>query len=191
MATWIYNTVFGSGPRSVQIVSSGSSQSASLLPAGPPPSYETAASRDSKQPVGSGSGSGSPLRRLPLELPTLGLLRKKRVILASASPRRRQLLQLVRIPLSRPTPTPFNHPSTIIANLSPHRGAAAGPAEHRDRTVDVHRGPRQVALHAVGVRVGDCDAEVPSRLHCRDRADGRGRAHAGARRRHGDLSRQR
>jgi len=105
MTTWLYNTVFGSGPQSVQIVSSGSSQSASLLPAGPPPTYETAASRDSKQPVG--SGSGSPIRRLPLELPALDLLRKKRVILASASPRRKQLLQLLDLPNIEIVPSTF------------------------------------------------------------------------------------
>jgi len=44
---------------------------------------------------------------LPLELPALDLLRKKRVILASASPRRKQLLQLLDLPNIEIVPSTF------------------------------------------------------------------------------------
>lgn len=58
---------------------------------GPPPSYETASKPVSPTPA------KSPLLRapLPLDLPVLSSLRGKRVILASASPRRKQLLAQV------------------------------------------------------------------------------------------------
>ncbi|KAI4610332.1 uncharacterized protein J4E92_007597 [Alternaria infectoria] len=67
-----------------------------LLPSDPPPSYEDA--RKSPIPQNK-SASGTPLaKRLPpgppppLNLPALNELRGSRVVLASASPRRRQLL---------------------------------------------------------------------------------------------------
>lgn len=57
------------------------------MPSDAPPSYETASTS---------SQSSAPVRRLrpppPLELPALNTLRGKRVILASASPRRKMLL---------------------------------------------------------------------------------------------------
>lgn len=60
-------------------------------PADPPPSYETAAAAAVAAP--SSPKPPPPLRApLPFELPLLSLLREKRVILASASPRRKQLL---------------------------------------------------------------------------------------------------
>ena len=66
-------------------------------PAEPPPSYETAA-----QPT---PPPKAPLLRtpLPLDLPLINSLRDKRVILASASPRRKQLLFQV---LEPPSPKP-------------------------------------------------------------------------------------
>ena len=59
----------------------------------PPPSYDLAA--HTSNPV---SFKLPPLPRppLPLELPVLNAIRGKRVILASASPRRKQLLAQVR-----------------------------------------------------------------------------------------------
>ncbi|KAI4953421.1 hypothetical protein J4E91_002268 [Alternaria rosae] len=67
-----------------------------LLPSDPPPSYEDA--RKSPIPQNK-SGSGAPLTKRPppgppppLSLPALNELRGSRVVLASASPRRRQLL---------------------------------------------------------------------------------------------------
>ena len=62
-----------------------------LLPSEPPPSYEAAAQPMSSAPV-------KPLLRvpLPLDLPVLNAIRGRRVILASASPRRKQLLAQVR-----------------------------------------------------------------------------------------------
>lgn len=65
-------------------------QGLSLAPSDDPPSYEAAAIPAQNPP---------PPRRLarppPLELPALLLLRNKRVILASASPRRKQLLSQI------------------------------------------------------------------------------------------------
>lgn len=62
-------------------------------PAEPPPSYETAA-----QPAAAKLPAPSRLP-LPLNLPLINTLRDRRVILASASPRRRQLLaQVVILP---------------------------------------------------------------------------------------------
>jgi septum formation protein len=64
------------------------------VPSEDPPSYE--ASSTSSGPSATPTRSPSGVRRLrpppPLELPALSLLRGKRVILASGSPRRRQLL---------------------------------------------------------------------------------------------------
>jgi hypothetical protein len=74
-----------------------------LLPSDPPPSYEDA--RKSPLPHNR-SPSGAPLAKRPppgppppLNLPALNELRGSRVVLASASPRRRQLLAQVRGPL--------------------------------------------------------------------------------------------
>jgi len=70
-------------------------------PKGNPPSYDNTAipphgelpvrSTHQRQP----SGRMLPRGPLPLELPVLNHLKDKRVILASASPRRRQILSLV------------------------------------------------------------------------------------------------
>ena len=66
--------------------------SAPRAPAEPPPTYETAA-----QPTAAIAPPPSRLP-LPLHLPLIDFLRAKRVILASASPRRRQLLAQVVLP---------------------------------------------------------------------------------------------
>ncbi|KAH8728362.1 Maf-like protein-domain-containing protein [Phaeosphaeriaceae sp. PMI808] len=68
----------------------------SSLPTDPPPPYEDAP-RDShahkRSPSGPGGGQRPPPRAPPpLDLASLNLLRRQRVVLASASPRRRQLL---------------------------------------------------------------------------------------------------
>lgn len=78
MASWLYNTLIGSGP--VQ------SEGKIRLPADLPPSYDP--STAPPKPAQRGP-------RPPLDLPALNLLRGKRVILASASPRRKQLLAQV------------------------------------------------------------------------------------------------
>ncbi|KAA8904544.1 Maf-like protein-domain-containing protein [Sphaerosporella brunnea] len=102
MASWLYNTVFGTGPKNVSVVSSGSSSSTSLLPSEPPPSYEASSSEKKKE-----QPPRQPLRREPLSLPALTLLRSKRVILASASPRRKQLLQNLHLPNLEIVPSSF------------------------------------------------------------------------------------
>ncbi|KAL7266100.1 hypothetical protein RUND412_011367 [Rhizina undulata] len=82
--SWLYNALLGSGPANVTVNSS-------RVPSNPPPPYEASG----------GDGGGKKPRpismapRRPLDLPSLNLLRGKRVILASASPRRRQLLSQI------------------------------------------------------------------------------------------------
>lgn len=82
------------------------------LPTEEPPSYETAFSTSTSAPV-------TPRRPLPppppLELPALLLLRNKRVILASASPRRRQLLSQIGLTNLEIIPSNFaeNLPKTL------------------------------------------------------------------------------
>ncbi|KAF6226475.1 hypothetical protein HO133_009341 [Letharia lupina] len=75
-------------------------------PAEPPPSYETAA-----QPP-------PPLRLpLPLDLPLINTLRDRRVILASASPRRKQLL--AQIGLTKLEIKPSTLPENLPKSLAP------------------------------------------------------------------------
>ena len=61
-----------------------------------PPSYDAAALEHGDLPVRK-APSGKPLPRgpFPLDVPALNQLRGKRVILASASPRRKQILSTV------------------------------------------------------------------------------------------------
>jgi septum formation protein len=62
-------------------------------PSQPPPSYEDAAAQHSALP--SRPPPGKLRAPLPLDIPVLNQLRGKRIILASASPRRKQLLAQV------------------------------------------------------------------------------------------------
>lgn len=102
----------------------------SSTPADPPPSYE---STSQPSPVASGGPAPSPrpiLRApLPLDLPVLNALRGKKIILASASPRRKQLLAQVgsRFPATEITLTSNSQigltnltiiPSTFAEDLS-------------------------------------------------------------------------
>ncbi len=75
------------------------------IPSGPPPDYSVATAGPS---IASRLRQSAPVRRgpLPLELPILTYLKGKRVILASASPRRKALLTQVRT--NRPAPLPTN-----------------------------------------------------------------------------------
>jgi hypothetical protein len=72
------------------------------IPTSPPPAYSTPQSTTEPN---SASGTPLPVRPrgprppLPLDLPALASLKGKRVVLASASPRRRQLLAQVTIPV--------------------------------------------------------------------------------------------
>ena len=62
----------------------------------PPPSYEDAALQHGALPARSpGAGKPIPKGPFPLDIPVLNLLKGKRVILASASPRRKQILSMV------------------------------------------------------------------------------------------------
>ncbi|KAG0651722.1 Maf [Hyphodiscus hymeniophilus] len=61
-----------------------------------PPSYEDAAIQHGALPVrAAGAGKAVPKGPFPIDIPVLNLLRGKRVILASASPRRKQILSML------------------------------------------------------------------------------------------------
>lgn len=84
-------------------------------PLDPPPSYETTASNPPKSPTTKG-----PLQRaalLPLDLPLLSSIQGRRIILASASPRRRQLL--AQIGISNLSVIPSTVPEAFSKTLSP------------------------------------------------------------------------
>jgi hypothetical protein len=81
--SWLYTALVGGS-------AAPADTSASLPPMDPPPSYETSESL----PTLAAKRMSRPLPP-PLDLPALNQIRGKRVILASASPRRRQLLSQV------------------------------------------------------------------------------------------------
>lgn len=62
------------------------------VPLEPPPDYEAAAEKSGGPPTGA-----RPRGPIPFKLPALEMLKGRRVILASASPRRKQLLAQVSI----------------------------------------------------------------------------------------------
>jgi hypothetical protein len=69
-----------------------------------PPAYEAAAIEHGPTRNGPPTPGSKPPPRgpFPLDIPVLNQLRGKRVILASASPRRKQILSTVHSPASRP-----------------------------------------------------------------------------------------
>lgn len=83
-------------------------------PVEPPPSYETTALMPANP---SASKALYPRLPLPLDLPILTSIRDRRVILASASPRRRQLL--AQIGLSNISVIPSTVPEAFPKTLSP------------------------------------------------------------------------
>ncbi|KAL9115785.1 MAG: hypothetical protein Q9227_000153 [Pyrenula ochraceoflavens] len=94
------------------------SEKQGLLPTDPPPSYEISSHTLSAPPR---SPSGPPKKIFPLHLPALDSLRTRRLILASTSPRRSQILSLLGLPtfeiipphfpedLSKTTLSPFEY----------------------------------------------------------------------------------
>ncbi|KAF2100596.1 septum formation protein [Rhizodiscina lignyota] len=90
-----------------------------ITPTDPPPSYDSAAQ---PSPVVAGAPAPSsrppgPRAPLPLELPVLTALRGRKVILASASPRRKQLL--AQIGLTNITISPSTFAEDLSKSLSP------------------------------------------------------------------------
>ncbi|KAI9719425.1 MAG: hypothetical protein M1812_003496 [Candelaria pacifica] len=85
-----------------------------LAPTEPPPSYEAASQ---PAPPAPGTSPKPPILRapLPLNLPSLNALRNQRVILASASPRRKVLLAQLGLPnvTINPSPLPENLPKSL------------------------------------------------------------------------------
>lgn len=84
-------------------------------PLEPPPSYETTASIPPKSPTTKGRLHRAPLPLL--DLPLLSSIQGRRIILASASPRRRQLL--AQIGLSNLSVIPSTVPEAFSKTLSP------------------------------------------------------------------------
>ncbi|KAI9705883.1 MAG: hypothetical protein M1836_005289 [Candelina mexicana] len=86
-----------------------------LAPTEPPPTYEDASQQPPPPPTG--TSPKQPILRapLPLSLPSLNALRSQRVILASASPRRKALLAQLGLPnvTISPCPLPENLPKTL------------------------------------------------------------------------------
>ncbi|KAL8911417.1 MAG: hypothetical protein Q9171_003407 [Xanthocarpia ochracea] len=84
------------------------------MPLEPPPSYETTASIPPRSPATKG-----PLQRAPLslDLPFLSSIQGRRIILASASPRRRQLL--AQVGFSNLSVIPSTVPEAFPKTLSP------------------------------------------------------------------------
>lgn len=89
-----------------------------LTPAEPPPSYESSSNPPTKNPP-SGSTSGAPPPRppQPLALPSISQLRNKRVVLASASPRRKQIIAYLGLQNVEIIPSTF--PEDLPKSLSP------------------------------------------------------------------------
>lgn len=89
-----------------------------------PPSYDETNAAPAPLPPRSKPPPQQPLLRppLPLEIPALAALRGKRIILASASPRRKQLLAQVRVPFFKflyyRSPPPRAPPAHISPPLS-------------------------------------------------------------------------
>jgi len=84
------------------------------IPTDPPPSYEST-SQPSSATAPTPSGPPRPRAPLPLNIPALNALRGRRVILASASPRRKQLLAQIGLTNIEVIPSTFaeNLPKTL------------------------------------------------------------------------------
>ncbi|KAE9975885.1 hypothetical protein BLS_000920 [Venturia inaequalis] len=109
------------------------------VPASPPPSYSTPL----LSPTGTGSNSAAPSTPvrprgprpiLPLELPALASLKDKRVILASASPRRKLLL--AQIGLTNLEIIPSTFAENLSKDLSPFEYVLATATE---KAIDVYQ----------------------------------------------------
>lgn len=103
------------------------SEKTPLAPEDPPPSYEV-----SNSAAAISSPSVTLPRPPPLNLPVLEQLRTKRVILASASPRRKQILSYLGLPNIEVIPS--NTPEDFPKSLSPFEYALQ-TASHKALTV--------------------------------------------------------
>lgn len=97
-------------------------------PSDPPPAYDASTAAQSLPEKSRGTpAKGAPRQPFPLELPALVAARGKRTILASQSPRRKQLLAQVR-PLNPQRPLTLFVSPTYLAQSStnhpPHRSAS-------------------------------------------------------------------
>lgn len=159
-------TLYIEQPRQPQVSEMGDTKYAPA-PVEPPPAYETAAQPTPQKPA--------PLRApLPLDLPIITSIRGKRCILASASPRRRQLLAQV----STDWPS-FNHlQSRLTTSPSPDRSH-----KPRDNTFTAARKSSKVSL-PLRICPPNRHAESYARLRLPDRQHRTWRTRNCARRRH-------
>ncbi|KAL1955062.1 hypothetical protein VTO42DRAFT_9051 [Malbranchea cinnamomea] len=104
------------------------SETSRLAPDSPPPAYEESSPATERPPTSSITLPRPP----PLTLPVLEHLRSKRVILASASPRRKQILSYLGLPNVEIIPS--NTPEDFPKNLSPFEYALQ-TATHKALTV--------------------------------------------------------
>ncbi|OLN82889.1 Maf-like protein C3G6.03c [Colletotrichum chlorophyti] len=116
-------------------------------PSDPPPDYKAAAEHGAlpaRQPPSAGPGPG-PRAPLPLNIPIINYLKSKRVILASASPRRRALL--AQVGLTNLEITPSTKPEDLDKT-------AYGPFEYvaataRQKCLDVYETALQTHLASI------------------------------------------
>ena len=125
-------------------------------PKDPPPAYEDAANSQAPLAVRNGpsSTSSKPLPRgpFPLDIPVLKQLRGKRVIIASASPRRKQILSMVR----------HAHLTSCKAQLT-----ETDLPKTRNPTLHLPRKPQQRPAGPLRIRLADRNREMSQRLPIR------------------------
>ncbi|KAF2150851.1 Maf-domain-containing protein [Myriangium duriaei CBS 260.36] len=121
------------------------------VPLVPPPDYETATDTRS-----GGQAAPRPKGPLPFNLPALNMIRGRRVILASASPRRKQLL--AQLGLTDIEVIPSDAPEDFDKNMTPfeyvHRTAESKAMEVYRKEIDSPRGEPALIIAADTIVVG-------------------------------------
>ncbi len=124
------------------------------------PTYEQATQQHGDLPVRNGGAKPSPRPRgpFPLDIPVLNQLREpgKRVILASASPRRKQILSMVFIRSNS------QKPLLKVLTTLPDR-----PYEPRNHALHQTRKPVERKIRTLGIRSPDLKSEVSRCLYRR------------------------
>lgn len=140
-------------------------------PSDPPPSYDSVDKKPA--PVSAGAPApprtGQPRQPLPLELAALTELRGKRIILASGSPRRRQLLAQVRHRPPYPSPARGKALAQPATNSSPHTPPQPTRTSHLTRTS--HRSASPTSKSSRPASPKTCPrASPPLNMCCRRQA---------------------
>ncbi|RAL67858.1 hypothetical protein DID88_008584 [Monilinia fructigena] len=144
-------------------------------PSSPPPTYETSSAQQSKLPSRPASKSISsikgPLPRgpFPLDIPLLQHLKGKRIILASASPRRKQILasigltnlEIIPSPLPKTSPKNTSAPSTMSPNRHPKMPLSLHPLPRQQPRQHSGPLPRHRSRHGHRNQLGRHPREAP------------------------------